>query len=173
MRWLGLGAAVVLVLIAAACADGGSTDAVAADDTHAQHPDDTRAPDGAADDAVRLAASEPRIVRAGSSPTTLAGADLVHCIATAAQTGGGYSFLEIEIPAGSGPPPHEHPADEFFYILSGVASIQTGELRGEVGPGDYFHVPRDTPHAITAVEDVRLVAGYSPAGEENRLFCPT
>jgi quercetin dioxygenase-like cupin family protein len=115
-----------------------------------------------------------RIVRAGSAPTTYAGADQVHCVATARQTGGSYSFLEIEIPAGSGPPPHQHDADEWFLMLSGTAAIEIGDLHDEVSTGDYFHVPRGTTHSIKAVEPVRLVAGYAPGGEEGLLFtCPT
>jgi quercetin dioxygenase-like cupin family protein len=121
------------------------------------------------------ASSEPLVVPAGTSPTVTAGADLVHCIATAEHTGGSYSFLEIDIPAGSGPPPHQHDsADEFFYLLSGTASIVTGDVHAEVGPGDYFHVPRGATHSIKAVSDVQLLAGYAPGGDEIVLFgCPS
>lgn len=145
-------------------------------DTTTTGSDDTE--EGTGDDAPAAEAggpSEPRVVPAGSAPTVMAGADVVHCIATAEQTGGTYSFLEIHIPAGSGPPPHDHPsADELFYMLSGTAAIDTGGVQAEVGPGDYFHVPRGATHSISAVTDVRLLAGYAPGGDEITLFaCPT
>ncbi len=154
--WLGLGTFLtVFALLATGCGDT------------LEHHEPTH-------DSKAHVVSEARIARAEGSPTTLMGADLVHCIATAEQTDGGYSFLAIQIPAGSGPQPHQHDsADEWFYILSGTASIQVGEVQAEVEPGDYFHIPRGTTHTIKAVEDVRLVAGYSPGGEEGRLFCPS
>ena len=106
------------------------------------------------------------------APWIMAGADRVSCLATAEQTGGSYSFLDIQIPAGSGPPPHEHDGfDEFFYVVSGTAEIQVGELSAEIGPGDYFHVPRNTMHSFAATTDTHLLAGYAPGGEEMRLFC--
>ena len=116
--------------------------------------------------------SEVRVARAADSEPVMIGEDSIYCIATAEQTGGGYSFLEVHVPAGSGPPQHRHDSsDEFFYILSGTASLQAADLRAEVGPGDYIHVPRDTTHAFNATTDMRLVAGYSPGGEESHLFC--
>ena len=166
-RWLRLGLVLTgLVVAAAGCGDGRAGDASAGADlgTQPAHTHETEAE----------ASSEVRVVRADSSPTTLMGADLVHCIATGEQTGGGYSFLEIDIPAGGGPvAPHQHPSAEWFYILSGTASIQAGEAQTDVGPGDYFHVPPATTHTFKATTDLRLVAGYSPGGEEERLFCPS
>jgi quercetin dioxygenase-like cupin family protein len=115
---------------------------------------------------------EVRVARAADVEPVMVGEDSIYCIATAEQTGGGYSFLEVHVPAGSGPPQHRHDSsDEFFYILSGTASLQAADLRAEVGPGDYIHVPRDTTHAFNATTDMRLVAGYSPGGEESHLFC--
>lgn len=94
------------------------------------------------------------------------------CLATAAQTGGTYSFLQIRIPAGSGPPPHQHDtADEFFYVVEGSLAIEIGDVHADVGAGDYFHVPRATTHAIRATSDTLLVAGYAPGGAEGPLFC--
>jgi quercetin dioxygenase-like cupin family protein len=101
----------------------------------------------------------------------MAGLDTVACLA-AAQTGGTYSFLEIRIPTGSGPPPHQHDtADEFFYVVSGSLEIGIGDLQAEVGPGDYFHVPRATTHTMDATSDTLLLAGYAPGGAEGPLFC--
>lgn len=167
--WVRLGPVLaVLALIVAGC--GGAS---AEEDAREQGAAGTEAQPAHPHDTEANAASDVRIVRADSSPTTMVGADLVHCIATAEQTGGGYSFLEIDVPAGGGPvAPHQHPSAEWFYILSGTASIQVGEAQTDVGPGDYFHVPPATTHTFTATSDLRLVAGYSPGGEEGRLFCP-
>lgn len=118
------------------------------------------------------ATSEVRVVRAGTARTAMAGLDSVHCIATAAQTGGSYSFLEIEIPSGSGPPLHQHTADEWFYVLGGTVVFDVGGRSEELRPGDYLHIPRGTQHSVRATSTVHLLAGYAPAGEEERLFCP-
>jgi quercetin dioxygenase-like cupin family protein len=171
------------VLVAAGCGDNASDAAEPRDEgegtttvlTQEPSPPSTGEQDAGGDaDADVSGESEPLVVPSGTSPTAMAGADLVHCIATAEHTGGSYSFLEIHIPAGSGPPPHQHDAaDEFFYMLSGTASIETGDVDAEVGPGDYFHVPRGATHSIRAVTDVQLLAGYAPGGDEIVLFgCP-
>jgi mannose-6-phosphate isomerase-like protein (cupin superfamily) len=74
--------------------------------------------------------------------------------------------------SGSGPPPHQHDTgDEFLYVASGTASIDIGTMHAEIGPGDYFHVPRATTHSIRATTDTTLVAGYASGGAEGPLFC--
>lgn len=172
-----------VVLAAVGCGDDDDAVAQEAPEADATEPaaeeaaatTATSAPSTEAGHAAMGSPSDPRVVPANSSPTVMAGADTVHCIATAEHTGGSYSFLEIEIPEGSGPPPHEHPsADEFFYVLSGTVSIDIDDLHAEVGPGDHFHVPRGSTHSLTALTDVRLLAGYVPGGDELVLFgCPT
>jgi quercetin dioxygenase-like cupin family protein len=170
---LGLVLAGVTVL-AAGCGDGssdadredaGGTAAAAA--AEAPATPSAGAPDPEDEEAAGSESSEGRVVEAGSSPTVMAGADTVQCIATEGQTGGSYSFLEIAVPAGSGPPPHQHDgADEFFYVLSGLASVETDGVEAEVAAGGYFHVPRGGIHSFKAITDVKLLAGYAPAGDE-------
>jgi quercetin dioxygenase-like cupin family protein len=166
-RWRLLGAGLVLVAVAG-CGNTGD-DGAATAATTVQEPATEHGT--AAHETPMFGPSEPRVAHADDSPTMMAGLDTVACLATSEQTGGAYSFLDIQIPAGSGPPPHQHDADEFFYVVTGTASIGVGELRAEVGPGDYFHVPRATTHSFQAITDVKLVAGYSPGGAEGPLFC--
>jgi mannose-6-phosphate isomerase-like protein (cupin superfamily) len=164
-----------VALVAVGCGDDSDTAEAEADSATATitaPPAATPSP-VTSDEVPELATiSQPRVVPAGSTPTAMAGADLVNCIATAAETGGTYSFLEIHIPTTSGPPPHQHAReDEFFFVITGTASIEIGDVRAEVGPGDYFHVPKGTTHSIKATSDVHLVAGYVPGGAEGPLFC--
>lgn len=166
-RWSVIGAGLVL-LAAAGCtnaADGAASDPTTEPPVQAPMEHDMSAVE------PTYGPSEPRVAHADDSPTMVAGLDTVACLATSEQAGGAYSFVEINIPAGSGPPPHQHHADEFFYVLNGTASIVVGELQAEIGPGDYFHVPRSTTHSITATTDTQMVAGYAPGGEEGPLFC--
>lgn len=89
----------------------------------------------------------------------------------AADSGGSYSLLEIESPAGTGPNPHVHEtAEEGFYLLAGEATFHVGDTVITARPGDWVHVPRGASHHFTAGPTaVRYLALYAPAGEE-QLF---
>lgn len=64
--------------------------------------------------------NRPRHVPAGDSDGFRLRDDVFHFLLTAADTGGSYSLTRVDIPAGGGPGPHEHPgAEEWFYVLAG------------------------------------------------------
>jgi mannose-6-phosphate isomerase-like protein (cupin superfamily) len=67
--------------------------------------------------------------------------------ATAADTGGQMTIVDVTEPPGGEAPLHvHHREDEAFFILEGSATIQVGDESFEVGPGDYAFGPRDIPH---------------------------
>lgn len=176
LRPLGVALVAATAVVALGCG-GGDGDVSAKDLGSSSTADPTAADEPGVHDGTPVpagATSEVRVTRADASPWGTVGADIVHCLATAEQTGGAYSFLEVEVPVGSGPPSHQHAdADEWFYVLSGTATLQAGDLVTAIGPGDYIHVPRGTTHTFTATAPLKMVAGYLPGGEEQRLFCPT
>jgi quercetin dioxygenase-like cupin family protein len=57
--------------------------------------------------------------------------------------------LEMTVPAGGGPPPHTHAAEELFVIVDGRLAFITGEPGVErlAGTGDVVHIPGGRPHA--------------------------
>lgn len=92
---------------------------------------------------------------------------LVDLRLTGAQTGGRISLVEVEMPAGADTPLHRQPFDdETLYVLSGelIAHIDGDEQ--VVGPGGVVFIPRETPHALKAVADTKLIIFGIPAGQE-------
>ena len=89
--------------------------------------------------------------------------------ASAADTGGQYTLLEITAPAGLQTPLHVHyRADEGFYVLDGTVTIQLGEETVELGPGQHAFGPRDIPHRFTIGPDgARMIWVLTPGGFED------
>ena len=89
--------------------------------------------------------------------------------ATAEQTGGQYTLLEILAPEGFASPLHVHHfEDESFYILEGEMTFYVGEQTIKAQPGSFLFGPKEVPHAF-AVDSgpARLLFVLSPAGFEN------
>ncbi len=66
-------------------------------------------------------------------------------LASGAATGGYEIFLQ-EGPEGSGPPPHNHPWDESFYVTRGEIEFGLGTLNRVAIAGTLVHVPAGTTH---------------------------
>ena len=66
-------------------------------------------------------------------------------LASAAQTGSYEIFLQTG-PEGSGPPPHNHPWDEAFYVIRGDVAFGVGELESVAAPGTLVQLPAGTTH---------------------------
>ncbi len=88
--------------------------------------------------------------------------------ASAADTGGMYTLVEITAPAGLEAPLHVHyNEDEGFYVLEGSATIQVGDETVELGPGQHAYGPRDVPHRFTIGPDgARMLWVLTPGGFE-------
>ena len=70
--------------------------------------------------------------------------------ATAADTGGLMSIVEVIEPPGAEAPLHvHHREDEAFWILEGDVTLQVGDETIEAHAGDYAFGPRDIPHRYT------------------------
>jgi quercetin dioxygenase-like cupin family protein len=93
---------------------------------------------------------------------------LVVIRATASDTGGQMTIVEVTEPPGHEAPLHVHRReDEAFYILQGSATIQVGDESFEVGPGDYAFGPRDIPHRYSIGPDgCRMLFICTPGGFE-------
>lgn len=85
------------------------------------------------------------------------------------QTAGAFTLIEQEAPAGFGPPPHVHLAeDEAFYVLAGELAVSCGGATWVATPGSFVFLPRGLPHSFTvaAAGPARLLQLTSPAGFE-------
>ena len=89
--------------------------------------------------------------------------------ATAADTGGQMTIVEVTAPSGLEAPLHvHHRDDEAFWILEGDATIEVGETTIEAHAGDYVFAPRDIPHRYTVGEaGCRMLFILVPGGIEN------
>lgn len=88
--------------------------------------------------------------------------------ATAADTGGLMTILEMTEPPGIEVPLHVHyREDEAFWILEGDATITVGDTTVECHAGDYAFGPRGVPHRYTVGENgCRMLFILTPGGFE-------
>lgn len=91
--------------------------------------------------------------------------------ATAADTGGALTIVEVTEPPNAEAPLHVHGGeDEAFWILGGSARFEVGEATFEAGPGDYAFGPRGIPHRYTTGPDgCRMLFVVTPGGFEELL----
>ena len=66
-------------------------------------------------------------------------------LASGARTGGYEVFLQRG-PEGSGPPPHNHPWDESFYVVKGEIEFGIADKAMVAQPGTLVHLPAGTTH---------------------------
>jgi quercetin dioxygenase-like cupin family protein len=95
--------------------------------------------------------------------------DTMRLKATAAETGGRFTFLENLTAPGGGPPPHRHTReDEAFYVLDGEFEILLGDETISAKPGAFVFVPRGTLHRFHNVSATpsRILVMFTPAGME-------
>src|SRR3954453_16194826 len=70
--------------------------------------------------------------------------------ATAAETGGQLSIVEITEPPGAEAPLHvHHREDGGFWVLAGDVHFEVGEATFDATAGDFAFGPRDVPHRYT------------------------
>ena len=105
---------------------------------------------------------------AGGEPRWFFGM-LAEVKASAADTGGQYTLVEITAPAGLEAPLHVHyTEDEGFYVLEGSVTVVIGDQTVELAAGEHAFGPRDIPHRFTVGPDgARMLWVLTPGGFEN------
>jgi quercetin dioxygenase-like cupin family protein len=114
---------------------------------------------------------KPAAMRSGEGEARWWMGSLAVIKATAADTGGGLTIVEITEPPNAEAPLHvHHREDEAFWILEGSATFEVGDETFAVGPGDYAFGPRGTPHRYTiGPEGCRMLFVFTPGGFEELL----
>ncbi len=90
-------------------------------------------------------------------------------LATAAQTGGAFGLVHMEVAIGHGPPLHIHRAeDEAFWILEGQLTVRCDDEEFAAGPGTFVYTPRGFPHTFRLEGDApaKLLMLLTPGGGE-------
>jgi len=113
-----------------------------------------------------------RVRHSGAARSETLGPDQFRFLATVDETGGSYSLLEVDVPVGSGPPPHVHAeSEEWFYVLRGHAVFHLDGISAEARAGDHVHIPRGVTHSFEVTdEDLTVLIGFSPGGEEQQFL---
>lgn len=83
-------------------------------------------------------------------------------------TAGAWSLMENLIPENAGPPPHFHPWDEAYYVVSGQIEFTLDGTPLLVGAGDFVYAPGNTVHAFRGAskEPARMLIFDAPAHAE-------
>ena len=107
-------------------------------------------------------------VRAGEGEARWWFAALAEIKATAADTDGQLTLVEVTEPPGAQAPLHvHHREDEGFWILDGDVTFEVGDETIHASAGDFAWGPRDVPHRYTAGPDgCRMLFLLTPAGFE-------
>jgi quercetin dioxygenase-like cupin family protein len=92
--------------------------------------------------------------------------------ATAADTGGQFTIVEVTCGPGFEAPLHvHHREDEAFWILDGEVTLQVGDETIEASAGDYAFGPREIPHRYTAGSNgCRMLFICTPGGFEGLVM---
>ena len=88
--------------------------------------------------------------------------------ASAADTGGQMTIVEVTEPPGTEAPLHvHHNEDEGFFVLEGSVTIYVGDESVDASAGDFAWGPRDVPHRYTVGPDgCRMLFVCTPGGFE-------
>ena len=108
--------------------------------------------------------------RAGTTLTVMG--DSVRFLATAAESGGALTAIEVAMRPGGGPPSlHAHDPAELVAVQEGTITALRGAPDGpperlEAGPGEAFVIPGGLPHTIRNLSDrpARYLTVFAPAG---------
>ncbi len=88
----------------------------------------------------------PFIIKPDGTPRPLnVVGEKITVLASGEQTGGYEIFLQTG-PEGSGPPPHNHPWDESFYVIKGEMALGFDKSEIVAVPGTLVHLPGGTTH---------------------------
>jgi quercetin dioxygenase-like cupin family protein len=121
--------------------------------------------------ATQAAALEARFVRRDEGEARWWFGALAEIKASAADTGGQMTVVEVTEHPGAEAPLHvHHRDDEGFWILEGEVTFEVGEETIEASAGDYVFGPRGIPHRFTVGDQgCRMLFIMVPGGMEDLI----
>lgn len=89
-------------------------------------------------------------------------------LCTADKTGRAWSLMETVLPQNAGPPLHDHPWDEAYYVVEGEVRFTLGNREDVFKTGDFIYAPAGTPHAFQGIsaQPARVLVFDAPAHAE-------
>lgn len=115
--------------------------------------------------------SEPYCLRPEDYPRALnVVGEKITVLASKAVANGFEIYLQ-DGPEGSGPPPHQHPWDEAFFIISGAVEFTyDGRPPSVARAGTLVHLPAGTTHSFRFVEAGKMLSVTGNKSEATNLF---
>ena len=81
--------------------------------------------------------------------------------------GEGLTLGLIELEAGSVVPEHSHDNEQLGIMISGSVQFRVGDETRELGPGDTWSIPANTPHEVhTGPEGAIMIDVFAPVRED-------
>lgn len=107
-------------------------------------------------------------VRQGEGETLSVLGAKVRFLCEAARTNHSFSLMEVVLPKDQGPPPHDHPWDEAYYVIEGQVRFLLGDEVQVFTAGDFIYAPGGTLHAFQGAADqpARVLVFDAPATAE-------
>jgi len=92
----------------------------------------------------------------------------VRFLLPAEKTDRNFSLMEVELPKDQGPPPHDHPWDEAYYVLDGDVWFLVDDIEQVFSAGDFIYAPGGTVHSFRGAGDrpARVLVMDAPATAE-------
>src|SRR5579864_1831608 len=111
---------------------------------------------------------KPLVVTAGGGETLSVMGCGVSFVCRGDQTEGAWSLLETVLPRDHGPPPHEHPWDECYYVVKGEVRFSLDGREHLLGEGDFVYAPAGALHGFSGASEspARMLIFDAPAHSE-------
>jgi quercetin dioxygenase-like cupin family protein len=74
--------------------------------------------------------------------------------------------IYVEFKSGAVGRLHSHPHVQFSYIQSGAFEVHIGTETKVLRTGDFYYIPSDVVHGVSALEDSVLLDVFTPARED-------
>ena len=93
----------------------------------------------------------------------------VRFLCESGQTGQAWSLMETTLPKDAGPPLHQHPWDEAYFVVEGEVRFTIQDQPQVVRAGDFVYAPGGTPHAFQGLSEqpARVLIFDAPAHAES------
>jgi len=92
----------------------------------------------------------------------------VRFLCEAAKTDRSFSLMEVTLPKDQGPPRHDHPWDEAYYVVEGDVRFQLGDDERVFSTGDFIYAPGGMVHGFQGAGErpARVLVFDAPATAE-------
>jgi quercetin dioxygenase-like cupin family protein len=111
---------------------------------------------------------EPVAVKRGEGESMNVLGAGIRFLLPAAKTDHNFSLMEVELPKDQGPPPHEHPWDEAYYVIDGDVWFLVDGEETVYSAGDFIYAPGGVVHSFKGAGErpARVLVFDAPATAE-------